>query len=399
MTQPRRILVIGSSIAGISAAESARQQDPEAEITIVSQDEYAPYYRLRLCEVLDNPAVAESLYLHPDAWYEERRLRLLLGRRAVQADPAAHTVSLADGEVLSYDALILTTGSQSFVPPITGVHRPGVYTLWTMASALQIEQALRTARKAVVIGGGLLGLEAAYHIRRKGIPTTIIEKLPRLLANQLDENGSAIFEGRVRNLDVNVLCSADIVSIDGADGGEASPAASVRLADGTVIEADFVIVSIGVRADVELARSAGLTISRRIVTDEGMRTSSPDIYAAGDAAEPLEYWFGLWSVSRGQGQVAGINAAGGAATFDRTVPPYLISTMDTKVAVQGDKGAAEPQYELDVLMDANSGNYRKLIYREGVFRGFMLVGDTRDFVRLQKELGKHVPKQGQAPQG
>ena len=117
-----------------------------------------------------------------------------------------------------------------------------------------------------------------------------------------------------------------------------------------------------------------------------------DIFAAGDAAEPLEYWFGLWSVSRGQGQVAGINAAGGAVTFDRTVPPYLISTMDTKVAVQGDKGASEPQYELDVLMDTNSGNYRKLVYREGVFRGFMLVGDTRDFVRLQKDLGKPVSK-------
>ena len=123
MTQPRRILIVGSSIAGVSAAEAARQQDPEAEVTIVSQDEFAPYYRLRLCEVLDNPAVAETLFLHPAAWYEERRIRMLLGRRAVQVDPEARTVRLADGETLPYDALVLTTGSQSFVPAHPG-HSP-----------------------------------------------------------------------------------------------------------------------------------------------------------------------------------------------------------------------------------------------------------------------------------
>ncbi|NLC84369.1 MAG: NAD(P)/FAD-dependent oxidoreductase [Ruminococcaceae bacterium] len=387
MTKSRQILIIGSSIAGISAAESARAQDPDAEITVVSQDEFAPYYRLRLCEVLDDPEIVPALALHPPAWYEERHINLRLGRKAIELDPEAHTVGLDNNEVLKYDSLVLTTGSHSFVPDIPGKNRPGVYTLWSMADALRLEQALRPVKKAVVIGGGLLGLEAAYHVSRQNIATTIIERLPHLLANQLDDGGSTILEHRISNLGIDFITSADVVALDGISDEAGSPVRQVRLADGKTIEADIVIISIGVRANVELAQKAGLKVNRRITTDKAMRTSHPDIYAAGDAAEPLDYWFGLWSVSRGQGRTAGTNAAGGTAEFDLRIPPYIVNTMETKVIVEGDKGIADlPRYELDVLMDEDSGNYRKLVYREGIFSGFMLIGDTHDFLRLQKEL-------------
>lgn len=388
MSQQRNILIIGSSIAGITAAEAARKQDPEALITVLSRDTHPPYYRLRICEVLDDRGIADQLDLHPPAWYRERRITLMLHTEVQKINPERHEVELSDGRPVPYTALIIASGSQSFVPPIPGVGRPGVHTLWTMEDALKIENTLHSTKNALVIGGGLLGLEAAYHIRKKGIPTTIVEKMPRLLANQLDENGSEVFSYRVKNLDVNVLTSADIVAIEGDLPDPAAPVTRAILADGTIVEADFVLVSIGVRALADLAHEAGIKTSRRIVTDEAMRTSDADIYAAGDVAEPLDYWFGLWSVSRAQGLAAGINAAGGDARFDRTVPPYLINTMETKVAVQGDKGlVAEPHYELDVLLDEESGNYRKLIYREGIFSGFILVGDTHEFVKLQKAIG------------
>lgn len=387
MTKSRQILIIGSSIAGISAAESARSHDPEAGITVVSQDEYVPYYRLRLCEVLDDPEIAPALALHPPAWYEEKRINLHLGRKAIELDPEAHTVRLDNNEVLKYDSLVLSTGSHSFVPDIPGKNRPGVYTLWSMADALRIEQALRPVKKVVVIGGGLLGLEAAYHVSRKNIVTTIVERLPHLLANQLDDGGSTVLEHHISTLGIDFITSADVVGLEGASGDASSPVSQVRLADGKTIETDLVIISIGVRANVELAQNAGLKVNRRIITDKAMRTSHPDIYAAGDAAEPLDYWFGLWSVSRAQGRTAGTNAAGGTAEFDLKIPPYIVSTMETKVIVEGDKGIADlPRYELDVLMDEDSGNYRKLVYREGIFSGFMLIGDTHDFLQLQKKL-------------
>jgi len=389
MKQDRRIVIIGGGIAGVAAAEAARKQDADASIRVLSSESFMPYYRLRICEVIDNPAIAETLSLHAPSWYQERRIDILLDQHVVKIMPDSHEVELADASRLVYDSLILSTGSESFRPSIIGIDRPGVYTLWTLADALQIEAALKQTKHALVIGGGLLGLEAGYHFRRKGIETTIVEKLPRLLANQLDDTGSEVFTRRVRSFGVTVITSGDIIAIEGSDGSDHSPVRQVRLSDGSVIETDLVLVSIGVRANSSLAQSAGLAVGKRIETDDHMRTSAADIYAAGDAAEPQHFWFGLWSVSRAQGQIAGMNAAGADVVFDHSTPPYLLNTMETKVAVLGEHGLlSEPQYELDVLMDTNSGNYRKLVYREGIFRGFMLVGDTHEFSQLQKDVNQ-----------
>lgn len=386
------IIVIGSSIAGVSAAEAARRQDSEVDILILTEDLFEPYYRLRICEVLDNPSASSQLALHPGKWYEDRRIKLETGAAVSEVLPARHQVRLADGRSLDYERLVIASGSKSFVPQVKGISRPGVQTLWTMQNALDISQALEKASRVAVIGGGLLGLEAAYHVQRRGLATTVIEKAPRLLANQLDEAGSEILKARVLSLGVEVVTAADVVEITGSAPDPESPAAGVLLSDGREYRADLVLVSIGVQANTGLLEGSGIEVRRRITTDERMQTSSPDIYAAGDVAEPDGYWFGLWSVSRLQGQVAGTNAAGGDAVFDKTIPPYIINTMETRVAVQGDKGLiSEPQYELDVLMDPASRNYSKLIYRNGIFSGFMLVGDAPDFARLQKQLGKPGP--------
>ncbi len=386
------IIIIGSSIAGVTAAEAARRQDPAADIRILTQDHFLPYYRLRICEVLDNPAISGQLALHPQKWYDEQRISLETDATVIAIEPAAKAIRLADGRAIAYRSLVIATGSQSFVPPINGIGRPGVKTLWSMQNALDISASLQKASRVIVIGGGLLGLEAAYHAKRHGLPTTVIEKAPRLLANQLDDDGSAVLADRVRQLDVEVVTSADIVEILGTTREPGSPVSGVKLADGRIFPADLVLASIGVRANIGLLDNSGITVQRRIMVDDHMRTSAPDIFAAGDVAELDGYWFGLWSVSRAQGLVAGANAAGGEAVFDKTIPPYIIRTMDTRVAVQGDKGLlSEPQYELDILLDKESGNYRKLIYRDGIFSGFMLVGDSADYARLQKQLGKPGP--------
>ena len=389
MIQQRNIVIIGSSIAGISAAEAARKQDPLTLITVVSRDLYPPYYRMRISEVIDDPSAVDELVMHPPEWYTERQISLVPGVEVTRIDPERHEIYLADGQTMPYTALIIATGSQSFVPPIRGIGRPGVYTLWTLSDALRIEQALRLAKNALVIGGGMLGLEGAHSTRQRGIPTTIVEKAPRLLANQLDEKGSAIFTSRVKNLDITVMANTDITSIEGATDDDSSPVARVRFANGSILETDFILISIGVHAQTEIAQRAGITCGRRILTDETMQTSAADIFAAGDVAEPNEFWFGLWSSSRLQGQVAGTNAAGGTATFELTIPPYLINTMETKIAVQGEKGLqVDPQYTFDVLIDEKNGNYRKLVYRDGVLRGFILVGNTLEFTNLRKAIGE-----------
>jgi len=393
---PRKIIVIGSSIAGLSAAEAARKQDPAADIIILSHDHFMPYYRLRICEILNEPEMADKLYLHPASWYEERRLQLRLGQNVVGLDPLKKRLHLDNGLSETYDSLVIASGSQSFVPPVQGVSRPGVHVLWTMQDALDVAEALKHSKNVLVIGGGLLGLEAAYFARKAGCHVTIVERNSRLLAAQLDEAGSAVFLDRVHALDVQVITSAELKMIHGNNTPDiSSPVSHVHLADGRIIEADLVLVCIGVRANIGFLDSSGLAVQRRIIADDRMQTSAPDIFAAGDAAEPGGYWFGLWSVSKAQGIVAGNNAAGGDLTFDKVVPPYVINTMETKIVVQGDKGImGEAHYDLDALLNEENGTYRKLIYRDGIFSGFILIGDTSDFVKLQKSIGKSPATQG-----
>lgn len=384
-----KIVIVGSGIAGLSAAQAARQQNPSASILILTAERDLPYYRLRICEAVADPAALDTLTVEPQAYYDAQRIELRLGTQVVAIDRRAKIIKLADGSPETYDKLILATGSSSLVPPLEGVKRPGVRTLWTLENARQLTAELTPGQRVVVIGGGLLGLLAADHIQRRGVQATVLELANRLLANQLDEGGSAVFKRQAEKTGVRFELSAETAEIFGQTDDPQSPAAGVRLKDGRVIEADLVLLSIGVRANSQLAAEAGLPITRRIVTDIRMQTEDPDVFAAGDAAEPEQYWFGLWPVSMEQGRVAGINAAGGEAVFAKEIPPYFIQTLGTEVAVQGDKGGpGELEADIDLEQDPFSGTYRKLVYRGGLLSGFMLVGDTRDMFSLQKKLGR-----------
>lgn len=386
-----KIVIIGSSIAGVSAAEGARKQDPDAEIIILSTDTYMPYYRLRICEILNDPDLAKKLYLHPDSWYHDRRIEIRLNQTVIAIDSVRRLLLLANGQSETYTRLVIASGSQNFVPAIQGVNRPGVHALWTMTDALTVAAELGQSQNVLVIGGGLLGLEAAYFARKAGRSVTIIERNNRLLANQLDEAGSAVFLSRVEALGVDVKTSAEVVTIEGQTAAFDSRVQRAIMSDGRVIVCDLVLLCIGVRARIGFLDGSGISVQRRVSANAKMETTMEGVYTAGDAAEPDGYWFGLWSVSKAQGLVAGTNAAGGDLTFDKVVPPYVINTMETKIVVQGDKGVmSEAHYDLDALLDEENCTYRKLIYRDGIFSGFILIGDTSDFVKLQKSIG-HKP--------
>lgn len=385
MSEP--IIIIGGSIAGVSAAEAARRQDPDVDILILSSDPFMPYYRLRICEIFCDPESAAKLELHPRAWYDERKIRLETGVEVLEVMPAAKQLRLSDGRILSFRSLVIASGSLSFKPQAAGIDRPNVFTLWSMQDALDIAAALRKAKQVIVIGGGLLGLETAFQARRFGLPVRIIEKMQRLLVNQLDNDGSSALTKRVQALGVEVVTDADITEIIGSSDDAKSPVSGVRLSDGREFAADLVLVSIGVRSNVDFLKNSGLVIPRRIATDARLQTNLPGIYAAGDVAEPDSYWFGLWTVARAEGLSAGTNATGGQSDFVGVVPPYILNTMNTQVAVQGDQGKPDqPEYTYEIALDSAANNYRKLVYKDNKLCGYMLVGDKTDFASLQKQL-------------
>lgn len=388
----QHLVIIGSGIAGVAAAEAARKESEDLKISLVSSDQYLPYYRLRLAEVLAKPEQADKLFLHNSDWYTERRINLLLDSSVTSLDPQAKTLTLQDGQTMSYDKLVMAAGSKSRLPRVKGQDRPGAFTLWTLADAKKISDAIdqEGIKSCVVIGGGLLGLEAGWQLHQRGLKVTILERGEHLMLNQLNQEASELLEDYIASLGIDLLTNADTASIDGE--GEDGPVTGLTLTDGRSVACDAVLISIGVMANTEIAQEAGLDIGRRIKVDREMKTSAPDIYAAGDVCEVDEdgYWFGLWSISMAQGKVAGTNAAGGFTTFDKVIPPYVVNTMGTRIVSQG-KGIKDDNSDCrrEVSKDAEGHNYKYLAYKDDALTGFILIGKpASEMVSLQKELNK-----------
>lgn len=384
-----QLIIIGSSIAGLSAAEAARSHDADCKITILSEDHYLPYYRQRLCEILLDPSKIDALLLHPAEWYSEQGFDLRLDSKVTAVKPEEKAVVLADASVLNYDKLIIASGSYSFIPPTKGSELEGVETLWTMKDALRIEKKLANVKSAVVVGGGLLGLEAAFAFSRKGIHTSVLERFPRLMMRQLDERSAQIFTDQVKKEGSEVATNAFISEIYAAEDGKVG---GVRLEDGHEFPADLVLISTGVRPRLEMLENSGININRCIVVDNQMRTNLPDIFAVGDCAIMDNRWYGLWMISKQQGAIAGENAVGGSVEYEMPIPPYMVNTMGTRIASAGlieeSNLDQEALSKVHALIDMNFQlfQYAKKVYVGDKLSGFVLLGDTKAFGSLNKEL-------------
>jgi len=390
----RRILIVGNGAAGLAAAKAARAQDPEAMITIFAEDNRLPYYRLRLCEYIGRNLNFDELKISSEEWFAKNRIQLELSSKVTAIDSEAKEI-ITSGREYSYDSLVLATGSTPIMPPFKGKELASVHTLWTVADIIDINKSLQNAKRAVVIGGGLLGLETAHKISEMGIDVTLIEGMPRLLPKQLDEEGSELFRNKVQSLGISVFCGMSVSGFEGNNGH----VSHVRMADDTLLEADAVIVTVGVAPNTAIAQNTGIEISRFLTVNEKMETSVRDVYAAGDVASVNGRWFGQWQVAGKQGQVAGTNAAGGNAIYELVDIPYILATMGTRVVCSGDtaanqSGEAEAIYDIDQRLDNEKYNYSKLVFRNGLFVGYMLIGDpTKAFSKLQSMINTNADKE------
>ena len=377
------ILIIGGSAAGLAAAEAARKQDADVPITILSEEPYLPYHRPRLSQVIIDPDSKKNITLRKEGWFKERNIDINLGFSVRRVDSKAQTVELEDGSVLPYGKLILATGSRSFMPPMKGNDLKGVFTIWTLDDALEVSDWLENAKKGVVIGGGLLGLEAAYAMNKRGLETTVLERSDRLLKRQLDEKSSAMFLSQTERLGVRVLTDASTEEIIADENGKV---ARIRLEDGREVECDVVVVSTGVRARVEVMENEPISIDRRFVVNNRLETDIPNVYAAGDCAVMEGVWFGLWPVSVKEGKAAGTNAAGGDEICVIPTPPYLVNTMETRVASAGIIESEDESIISQIQVDDAQLNYDRRNFKGDALVGYVLLGDTTPFSMLAREL-------------
>jgi nitrite reductase (NADH) large subunit len=352
------------------------------DMTVVGAEPDPAYNRVLLSSLLAGEIAASDVLMQPRQWYAEQGVTLVTGRRAMAIETGG--LVLDGGERLPFDKLVLAVGSEPVRLDVPGSNLAGVMTFRTLADIEGLEQAASEARPAVVIGGGLLGIEAAYGLARRGVPVTLVHLMDRVMERQLDEEGAALLAEAIEAQGIQVLTGARTRAILGAARVEA-----VELEDGRKLACGLAVMAIGIRPSTTLAATGGLQVGRGILVDDAMQTSASGIYAIGECAEHRTACYGLVEPCYEQARVAA------AAVTGETVH-YPGSTLATNLKVSGMPVFSAGDFEgagaeTIVIRDGGGPSYRKLVLRAGRLVGAVLVGDTGDALWYADLIRSGVP--------
>jgi nitrite reductase (NADH) large subunit len=362
-----KAVIVGAGISGVSAAEAIRSASPEAEITLIAGEDPPPYYRLNLTRYLAGEITTDGLPIHPLGWYGDNRIELLSGARVDALGLPGRIVSVLDRGEIPFDRLVLAMGAHPFIPPIPGVERDGVITLRTRADAdLILERAMR-GDPVVIIGGGVLGLETAGALARRGTDVTLLEGHDWLMPRQLDREAGDRLGRHVAGIGIRLERNAKTREIAGARGAEA-----VVLGDGRSIPARTVIMATGVRPNTHLARRAGLDVNQGVLVNNHMAASAEGVYAAGDVAEHNGVLYGTWAASQYQGAIAGMNAAGLTVLYGGQPRSNTLKVLGLDLMSIGEFEAADGSY---IVIDRKTDDgYLHFVFHDGRLVGSILLG-------------------------
>ena len=374
-----RTLVVGGGMAGLAVVEQLLAHGaPGRSLTIVGAEPGLPYDRIRLSHALAGEAAPDRLALREAAWFGEQGVRLQSGIAAVALRPEEGVCELADGSSVEFDRFVLATGSQPALPPIAGLHRRNVHAFRSLRDVARILAAPSGGARAVVIGGGLLGLEAARGLQARGHRVTVVHLADRLMEQQLDPLGAGLLERRMRELGIEVLLASSTTEVCGNGSVEA-----VRLADGRELDAGLVVVATGIKPDVALAGDAGIEVARGIVVDDELRTSAAAGWAVGECAEHRGVVYGLWAPLLRQAKVAAAVMSGRPAAFHGAVPATTLKVMGVDLFCAGRVEPREGEEQL-LSLDSRRGRYRKLVLADGRLVGAVLLGDLGEAMTLRQ---------------
>jgi len=375
-----KYIIIGNGVAGTTAAINIRKIDHEGEITILSDEAYPFYSRIRLMEYISGDADESGLVIYKDAWYENNNIKLLLKTPVSEIDKNKKEVITHSGHILKYDRLLIAAGGLSFVPPIPGSDKKGVFTLRTLKDAIEIKKYSEQSKRVVLIGGGVLGLEVGNSLRKTGHSVFVVEFFPRLLPRQMDKEGADILKTQMEKMGFAFFLGAKTREITGDEKVK-----SVILDDGTIIDCDMVIVSAGVKPNAELADKLGIKCNKGIPVNDRLETEINDIYAAGDIAEHRGICYGIWPAAEEQGKIAGINMAGGSAIYTGTLPSNILKIAGINLISAGD---IDPDKNLESIVqkDSKSFIYKKLVIKDNSIAGCIFYGNIDNWKKIKKAM-------------
>ena len=374
----KQYLIIGNGVAGTTSAQEIRKINPEGKITIVTEESLPFYSRIKLPDYIAGAADSSDLVVRKEQWYEERQIDLKTGSRISDIDPDKRQAFDESGNSYPYDALLLAMGSHPFVPPVNGSSLKNVFALRTFENANNIISAAEASKNCLVIGGGLLGLEAAHALIRRGLPVTVVEHAGRLLPRQMDPEGGALLKEMLEKLGFVFKSNAKTKQVLGEQA-----VTGLELESGEVLETDMVLFSTGVRSNLELPKKLGLEVDRSIVVNSRMESSIAAIYAAGDVAQFQGANFCIWPEAQEQGRIAGINMAGGEEDFKTIVPSNRLKVAGIDLASAGN---IDSEGELESEIEKTDKIYKKLVKKDGKPVGCIMLGNTEGFLSVVKQI-------------
>jgi nitrite reductase (NADH) large subunit len=370
----QQLVVIGNGMAGVACVEQILKFQHDYEITIFGDETHVNYNRIMLSMVLSGEKSADDIVLNDVDWYQTNGIRARLGVRVSGIDCAGHHVIDETGHFTPYDKLILAMGSSAFVPPIAGTDKKNVHVFRTLDDTRALLEKSSPGCKAVVIGGGLLGLEAARGLQVRGCDVTVVHLMDTLMERQLDPTGGAYLTRKMEALGVRVLLSSQTKALLGNGKVE-----GVELASGETLPADLVVIAAGIRPNAELARKANLEVNRGIVVDDFMVTSDPDILAVGECTEHRGQVFGLVAPLYDQGRVLAATVTGNPSEgFTACSTAAKLKIMGVDIFSAGSMDATEPGVDVVRYEDPSLGVYKRLLVKENRLHGVILVGDATD---------------------
>jgi len=377
-------LIVGNGVAGARAAVKIRETDQKGDIHIFTEEAYPFYYRVRFPEYVAGELTLQNLTIHTQEWYQSKGISIHLEEPITEVNVHKKEVTSQKGKTYAYDFLLLATGGHAFVPPIKGTEKKGVFALRTMKDAISMKEFAGGVKKAILVGGGLVGLETGGALLRSGMKVAVIEHNPRILPRQMDSEGARILQGKMESMGFSFFLNGQSEEILGEKTVE-----GVRLKDGRVVEGQMVIVSAGVKPNIELAQAMGLEIKNGILVNDRLETKTESVFAAGDVVEHRGRCYGIWPASQRQGEVAGINMAGGNALYEGTVLSNTLKVVGISLTASGE---IDPEKKLEcvVRQDRENGVYRKVAFKEDKIVGCILLGNVKGSPEILNAIEKKV---------
>jgi NAD(P)H-nitrite reductase large subunit len=376
-----KYVIVGASAAGIGAVEAIREVDPIGTVTVISEEPCPQYSRPMISNLVSGKANFDKMLCREDEFWEKNEVQALTGRTAVRLNLAEKWVALDKGDHVNFEKLLIATGGKPFVPKIEGADKEGVFTFTTLSDAESLIAKIETAKSAVVVGGGLIGVSVTEALVKRGLKVTMVELKDNILSLILDPTASEMVENVIRKAEVTIATGQTVQRIVGKTKDDNVVGGAV-LTNGEQVQCDLVIIAIGVIPRTALVSGTDVKTNRGILVDRFMRTSVSDVYASGDVAEAYDFLYGenrllpLWPLAQLEGKVAGYNMAGKKAEYPGGTAMSALKYFGIPIISIGITNPKDDSaYEILVKHDPERNLYKKIVLKDNVIVGVTLVND------------------------